>query len=41
VIETKYAEIFSISYITYSKEEEAIRCIQAVHNFVLEGKSLR
>ncbi|VAI30447.1 unnamed protein product [Triticum turgidum subsp. durum] len=25
-------------YITYAKEEEAIRCIQAVHNFVLEGK---
>ncbi|XP_078181045.1 uncharacterized protein LOC144574840 [Carex rostrata] len=31
---------FSV-YITYSKEDEAIRCIQAVHNFVLEGKSLR
>ncbi|PUZ52311.1 hypothetical protein GQ55_6G260100 [Panicum hallii var. hallii] len=28
-------------YITYAKEEEAIRCIQAVHNFVLEGKILR
>lgn len=28
-------------YITYSKEEEAIRCIQAVHNFSLEGKVLR
>ncbi|KAK1285194.1 hypothetical protein QJS10_CPB20g00359 [Acorus calamus] len=28
-------------YITYTKEEEAIRCIQAVHNFVLEGKPLR
>ncbi|KAK3137572.1 hypothetical protein QOZ80_5BG0454130 [Eleusine coracana subsp. coracana] len=28
-------------YITYAKEEEAIRCIQAVHNFVLEGKVLR
>ncbi|KAF8646592.1 hypothetical protein HU200_065816 [Digitaria exilis] len=28
-------------YITYAKEEEAIRCIQAVHNFVLEGKVIR
>nr|CAD1817576.1 unnamed protein product [Ananas comosus var. bracteatus] len=28
-------------YITYAKEEEAVRCIQAVHNFVLDGKSLR
>ncbi|XP_010253492.1 PREDICTED: uncharacterized protein LOC104594737 isoform X2 [Nelumbo nucifera] len=28
-------------YITYSKEEEAIRCIQSVHGFVLEGRSLR
>ncbi|XP_062203694.1 uncharacterized protein LOC133905908 [Phragmites australis] len=28
-------------YITYAKEEEAIRCIQAIHNFVLEGKVLR
>ncbi|KAF7823475.1 CCR4-NOT transcription complex subunit 4 [Senna tora] len=28
-------------YITYSKEEEAIRCIQSVHGFVLEGKPLR
>ncbi|KAL2332068.1 hypothetical protein Fmac_019649 [Flemingia macrophylla] len=28
-------------YITYSKEEEAIRCIQNVHGFVLEGKPLR
>nr|CAD1817578.1 unnamed protein product [Ananas comosus var. bracteatus] len=31
---------FSV-YITYAKEEEAVRCIQAVHNFVLDGKSLR
>ncbi|XP_008802330.2 uncharacterized protein LOC103716197 [Phoenix dactylifera] len=31
---------FSV-YITYAREEEAVRCIQAVHNFVLEGKSLR
>ncbi|KAI3459024.1 hypothetical protein Pfo_015687 [Paulownia fortunei] len=28
-------------YITYSKEEEALRCIQSVHGFVLEGKFLR
>ncbi|XP_073297475.1 uncharacterized protein [Primulina huaijiensis] len=28
-------------YITYSREEEAIRCIQSVHGFVLEGRFLR
>ncbi|KAJ7977017.1 CCR4-NOT transcription complex subunit 4 [Quillaja saponaria] len=28
-------------YITYSKEAEAVRCIQSVHCFVLEGRSLR
>eukprot|EP00257_Ricinus_communis_P026795 XP_025014209.1 uncharacterized protein LOC8283830 [Ricinus communis] len=28
-------------YITYSKEEEAVRCIQSVHSFILEGRSLR
>ncbi|XP_077232977.1 uncharacterized protein LOC143874086 isoform X2 [Tasmannia lanceolata] len=28
-------------YITYSKEEEAVRCIQSVHGFVLDGQSLR
>ncbi|KAF8010867.1 hypothetical protein BT93_J1493 [Corymbia citriodora subsp. variegata] len=28
-------------YITYSREEEAIRCIQSVHGFVLEGRPLR
>ncbi|KAI3407642.1 uncharacterized protein J3R85_020838 [Psidium guajava] len=28
-------------YITYSKEEEAIRCIQSVHGFALEGRPLR
>ncbi|KAL0460655.1 UNVERIFIED_CONTAM: putative general negative regulator of transcription C16 [Sesamum latifolium] len=28
-------------YITYSKEEEAVRCIQLVHGFVLDGKTLR
>ncbi|XP_020271498.1 uncharacterized protein LOC109846663, partial [Asparagus officinalis] len=31
---------FSV-YITYAREEEAVRCIQAVHNFVLEDKALR
>ncbi|KAM2288579.1 uncharacterized protein LOC126615742 isoform X1 [Malus sylvestris] len=28
-------------YITYLKEEEAIRCIQNVHGFLLDGRSLR
>ncbi|XP_039015243.1 uncharacterized protein LOC120145494 [Hibiscus syriacus] len=28
-------------YITYSKEEEAIRCIQSVHGFVLDGRPLK
>ncbi|KAL2549477.1 uncharacterized protein Fot_11007 [Forsythia ovata] len=28
-------------YITYSKEEDALRCIQSVHGFVLEGRDLR
>ncbi|KAL2328671.1 hypothetical protein Fmac_022098 [Flemingia macrophylla] len=28
-------------YITYAKEDEAIRCIQNVHGFVLEGRPLR
>ncbi|KAK4440791.1 putative general negative regulator of transcription C16 [Sesamum alatum] len=28
-------------YITYSKEEEAVRCIQLVHGFVLDGRSLK
>ncbi|KAL3649775.1 hypothetical protein CASFOL_006178 [Castilleja foliolosa] len=28
-------------YITFSKEEEALRCIQLVHGFVLEDKFLR
>ncbi|KAK6136200.1 hypothetical protein DH2020_030032 [Rehmannia glutinosa] len=27
-------------YITYSKEEEALRCIQSVHGYVLEGRFL-
>ncbi|XP_021690314.2 uncharacterized protein LOC110671981 isoform X2 [Hevea brasiliensis] len=28
-------------YITYLKEEEAVRCIQSVHGFVLDGRSLK
>ncbi|CAN8247299.1 unnamed protein product [Cochlearia groenlandica] len=28
-------------YITYSKEEEAIRCIQSVHGFIFDGKTLK
>ncbi|KAK4385842.1 putative general negative regulator of transcription C16 [Sesamum angolense] len=28
-------------YVTYCKEEEALRCIQSVHGFVLEGRLLR
>ncbi|KAK1369168.1 hypothetical protein POM88_035260 [Heracleum sosnowskyi] len=28
-------------YITYSKEEEAVRCIQSVHGYTLEGRPLR
>ncbi|XP_020579590.1 uncharacterized protein LOC110024146 [Phalaenopsis equestris] len=28
-------------YITYAREEDAVRCIQAVHNYVLDGKRLR
>ncbi|PWA82685.1 nucleotide-binding alpha-beta plait domain, Zinc finger, RING/FYVE/PHD-type [Artemisia annua] len=28
-------------YITYSKEEEAVRCIQSVHGYVLDGRYLR
>ncbi|XP_017249385.2 uncharacterized protein LOC108220200 isoform X3 [Daucus carota subsp. sativus] len=28
-------------YITFSKEEEAVRCIQSVHGFVLDGRFLR
>ncbi|XP_068636320.1 uncharacterized protein [Aristolochia californica] len=28
-------------YITYNKEEEAVRCIQSVHGFSLDGRSLR
>ncbi|KAE8678931.1 hypothetical protein F3Y22_tig00111402pilonHSYRG00490 [Hibiscus syriacus] len=28
-------------YITYSKEEEVIRCIQSVHVFVLDGRPLK
>lgn len=28
-------------YITYAKEEEAVRCIQSVHGFILDGKGLK
>ncbi|GFZ17947.1 RNA binding (RRM/RBD/RNP motifs) family protein [Actinidia rufa] len=28
-------------YIMYTKDEEAVRCIQSVHGFVLDGRSLR
>ncbi|CAH8361257.1 unnamed protein product [Eruca vesicaria subsp. sativa] len=28
-------------YITYSREEEAIRCIRSVHKFVLDGRTLK
>ena len=28
-------------YVTYMKEEDALRCIQAVNGFVLEGKVLK
>ncbi|KAK8645634.1 hypothetical protein V6N13_119458 [Hibiscus sabdariffa] len=28
-------------YITYSKEEEAIRCIRSIHGYVLDGKPLK
>lgn len=28
-------------YITYSKEDDAIRCIQSVHSYILDGRSLR
>ncbi|KMT02154.1 hypothetical protein BVRB_9g207330 isoform C [Beta vulgaris subsp. vulgaris] len=28
-------------YITYGKEDEAIRCIQSVHGFILDGRPLR
>lgn len=33
--------VFFCRYVTYSKEEEAIRCIQSIHGFVLEGRFLR
>ncbi|XP_071738532.1 uncharacterized protein [Rutidosis leptorrhynchoides] len=28
-------------YVTFSKEEEAVRCIQSVHGYVLDGRFLR
>lgn len=33
--------MLSLRYITFSKEEEAIRCIQSVHGYVLDGRPLR
>lgn len=36
-----FINVFACRYITYSKEEEAVRCIQSVHGFVLEGKALK
>lgn len=33
--------IFCFRYITYSKEEEAVRCIQSVHGFTLDGRPLK
>lgn len=33
--------LFVCRYITYLKEDEAIRCIQSVHGFVLDGRSLK
>ena len=36
-----YKNVGKCRYITYSKEDEAVRSIQAVHGFVLEGRSLR
>ncbi|CAI9107899.1 OLC1v1007381C1 [Oldenlandia corymbosa var. corymbosa] len=29
------------AYVTYSSEDEALRCIKSVHGFVLDGKSLK
>ncbi|KAL1558099.1 RING-type E3 ubiquitin transferase [Salvia divinorum] len=37
----QFANSTCSGYITYSKEEEAVRCIQSVHGFVLDGKPLR
>ncbi|GAB4825388.1 hypothetical protein Ancab_008262 [Ancistrocladus abbreviatus] len=37
----QFAESSCSAYITYSKEEEAIRCIQSVYGFILEGRPLR
>uniref|UniRef100_A0A2P2MIB1 RRM domain-containing protein n=1 Tax=Rhizophora mucronata TaxID=61149 RepID=A0A2P2MIB1_RHIMU len=36
-----YFSLDAYRYITYSREEEAIRCIQSVHGFVLDGRSLK
>lgn len=40
VILTK-ATTWLFRYVTFSKEEEAIRCIQVVHGFVLNGSPLK
>uniref|UniRef100_A0A5B7AMI5 CCR4-NOT transcription complex subunit 4 n=1 Tax=Davidia involucrata TaxID=16924 RepID=A0A5B7AMI5_DAVIN len=40
VIQHSSNNSFSV-YITYSKPEEAVRCIQSVHDYILEGRSLR
>ncbi|KAK6163277.1 hypothetical protein DH2020_000141 [Rehmannia glutinosa] len=40
-VQTFHERNQSLRYITYSKEEEAVRCIQSVHGFVLDGKPLR
>nr|GEW28422.1 hypothetical protein [Tanacetum cinerariifolium] len=32
--------MISVMYITYSKEEESVRCIQSVHGYVLDGRYL-
>jgi hypothetical protein len=28
-------------YVTYAREEEAVRCIQAVNGYILDGKPLK
>lgn len=36
-----YSSVLVFRYITYGKEDEAIRCIQSVHGFILDGRPLR
>lgn len=38
---SSFCHFLPCRYISYSKEEEAIQCIQSVHGFVLEGMYLR